>query len=637
LTLRFLLVVLLTLFASAGWAAPPIQLTVDARDVVRPGQQKVHVRLDIPTKSGALALEYPRWIPGMHGPVGPLKNIADLKIVAGGRPLMWRRDSTDLAVFHTDIPPGVASVEVTFDYLPVRGDTSEVSYGVAASPNVAILNGNAFLLYPRGANIRTTRMAYRLLLPESWKTATALTVEQETADGTVFAPVSLETLADSPVFAGAYARKVTLTGDPKVPHYLYVFGENENDLRATVTPRLIGNMNQLVAETGALFGVRHYRHFSFLLAVSDKIPVFGLEHHESSVNVLPWRSFSPEGMLPGYWDANLLPHEYVHSWNGKHRRPTGLVSDTFNSPLSTDLLWVYEGLTEYLGEVLMVRSGFRSPDRWRGDLLGSALGQSDRMDRAWQPLADVATAYPLLEVSGFSPALRGTNDVYYESMHHWLEADALIRRESGGARSLDDFCRRFFGGTNGPPTVKPYTMREVIETLNAVQPHDWAEFWEKRLQARDTTLPQQGIEASGWRMVFTDNPPPDRQGEAQTNFRHSLGFSAFGAGNIARVMPDMPAAKAGIVNGMQIIGVNGQRYTPALLRDAVRATRNNIPSIELLVWQEDRYRTIRIDYQGGERLPVLERIPDVPDLLKAIATPRIPMAFGPPMPPIPLM
>jgi predicted metalloprotease with PDZ domain len=523
LTLRTVLLVFLLFGAPGlGKAAPPIQLTVDARDVTRSGQQRVHVRLDIPAKAGPLALEYPRWVPGMHGPVGPLKNIADLKITASGRPIPWRRDSTDLAVFHCQVPSGVAAVEATFDYLPVRNDASEVSYGVAASEKVAILNGNAFLLYPRRAPIRRTQIAYRLLLPEGWKTASALTVERMAADEAAFAPVSLETLADSPVFAGAHGQKVPLTGDPKIPHYLYVFGENENDLRLTVTPRLIGSLNHLVAETGALFGARRYRHFSFLLAVSDKIPVFGLEHHESSVNVLPWRSFAADGSLPAYWDANLLPHEFVHSWNGKYRRPAGLVSETFNAPLSTDLLWVYEGLTEYLGEVLMVRCGFRSEAKWRMDLLGSALGQSDRADRAWQPLSDVATAYPLLEAAGFSPALRGTNDVYYESMHHWLEADALIRRESRGARSLDDFCRRFFGGTGGPPTVKPYTLREVLDTLNAVHPYDWADFWEKRLQARGASFPQQGVEASGWRMTFTDRVPQDRLGEAQTNTRSAF-------------------------------------------------------------------------------------------------------------------
>jgi predicted metalloprotease with PDZ domain len=611
--------------------AQTIGVFVDAQEA---NAQRVAVRVTIQAKPGGLTLQYPRWVPGAHGPVGPLRNVANLRLFVGEREIPWQRDAYDPFTFRCEVPPGATTVTANFDYLPRKGSTEEVSYGVAASDKIAIINWGALLLYPQGQPTRIQTVSAQLRIPQGWKHATALTTERQSGDTLNFAPVSLETIVDSPVFVGLHSRTVRLDEGKDVPHYLNLFADSEEMLGQGLTPALLESLQRLVAESGAMFGARHYRQFRFLLAVSNQVPVFGLEHHECSVNVLPPFSLGKNGTLdnPSWWYPNLLPHEFVHSWNGKHRRPQGLTTESFNGPHSTDLLWVYEGLTEYLGEVLMVRAGFRPATAWYGDLLQWAVGQGNSPGRTWQTLGDVATAYPLI-ADGGSDLLRTTNDVYFEGELLWLEVDTRIRRQTGGRKSLDDFCRIFFGGANTAATVRPYTRRDVVSALNAVLPGDWDEFLDTRLNARGITFLSAGLENAGWRIRLTDDIPPNRISEAQTNYRYSLGFTLASSGTLLYLIPDSMGAKAGMQKGMQIAGVNGKRFSPAVLRDAVRASKekNAIP-IELLVFHEDRYRTFRLEYHGGEKIPVLERIENTPDGIAAIAAPRLPIPLGPPPP-----
>lgn len=615
--------------------AQPITVSVDAREA---STQKVSVRVTVPAKSGTLTLQYPRWVPGAHGPVGPLRNVANLRLFVGEKEIPWQRDPYDVFSFRCQVPTGATAVTAAFDYLPRKGSGDEVSYGVAASDTIVIINWGALLLYPQGQPTSTQTVSAQLRLPQGWQHATALMTERASGDTLAFASVSLETLVDSPVFAGAHSRMVRLDNGKDVPHYLNLFADSEEMLKQGLTPALIESLQRLVVESGAMFGARHYRQFRYLLAVSNQVPVFGLEHHECSVNVLPPSSLGPNGTRDSFswWYPNLLPHEFVHSWNGKYRRPQGLTTESFNAPHSTDLLWVYEGLTEYLGEVLMVRCGFRSVNAWYSDLLQWAVGQGNTPGRIWQTLSDVATAYPFI-ADGGNELLRTTNDVYFEGELLWLEIDTRIRQQTSGQKSLDDFCRVFFGGTNTAAMVRPYTQRDVVTALNTVLPGDWDSFLEERLNARGIRFLSAGLENAGWRIRLTDAVPPNRIGEAQTNYRYSLGFILGSSGTLSYVVPDSVAAKVGLQRGMQIAGVNGKRFSPPLLRDAVRASKEKeAMPIELLVFNEDRYQTFRLEYRAGEKIPVLERIENTPDRIADIAAPRLPIPLGPPPPPLPL-
>jgi predicted metalloprotease with PDZ domain len=377
-------------------------------------------------------------------------------------------------------------------------------------------------------------------------------------------------------------------------------------------------MQKLVTESAALFGARHYDKFTFLLALTSGLPQYGLEHHESTVNVLRPTALGDGTGTPGQWNANLLPHEYVHSWNGKHRRPYGLAGTRFNQPLSTDLLWVYEGLTEYLGEVLMVRCGFYPFEAEREHLRQLLLSLDGREARKWQSLREAALLYPLISRRGDGTRLRLSNDIYYESQLHWLEADALIRQKSQERLSLDDFCRRFFGGTNRGPEVKPYTEAELVAALTATLPsHDWAGWLRSRFDATEPRAPRTGLERAGWPEQLgeiDETRAPRRASEALTDFRYSLGFRLSGP-KITQLEPDSFAVQAGLTVGASFTQLNGQPFTNAALRDAIRASKSQAVQ---LVFQVDGAREVKFDYLGGERLSLLKRSPETPDRLTQI-------------------
>ena len=590
-------------FVALFLAAPPapLTLTIDAREV---SKQVVHVTQRFPVKPGPLTLEYPKWIPGMHEPVGPVQNLVRLVFSGKGKPISWRRDGYDVYAFQLTVPPGVSELEAHFDYLPKPNDSDEIAYGVAATAQLAVINPSALLLAPRGSDLKTTQLAPTLLLPDGWQKATSLPTTPT---------VSLERLMDSPVFAGRYLRRFDLPSPDGVPHTLAVLADT--DEVATPNAHTLSCMQKLVTESAALFGARHYDKFTFLLALTSGLPQYGLEHHESTVNVLRPNALGDGTSTPGQWNANLLPHEYVHSWNGKHRRPYGLAGKTFNQPLSTDLLWVYEGLTEYLGEVLMVRCGFYPFDAEREHLRQALLSLDAREARKWQSLREAALAYPLIAAKGDGTRLRLSNDVYYESMLHWLEADALIRQKSQGKLSLDDFCRRFFGGVNRGSEVKPYTEAELAATLSATLPgQDWAGWLRARFDATDSRAPRLGLELAGWPEQLGEVNEPRREPETLSDFRYSLGFRLAGA-RITRVEPDSFAAQAGLSVGNQLTLLNGQPFTNTALREAIRASKAQAMQ---LVLQVDSSREVRFDYLGGERLSLLVRRSEVPNRLSQI-------------------
>jgi len=622
----WVLMALLSLFplgfcgaAGGQQKAPPMVITVDAR---MPWKHRIPVRLKMAASAGPLTLVFPRWLPGMHSMQGSLGNFSRLNITADGTPVEWNRDPFDAYLIHLEVPGGAKSVEATYEYVAARDSSGEVFYGVAAGPDLAVLNPAAFSLAPQG-DPRAMTVAFSVSLPRGWSAATMLPVASGSApapETITYAPVSLYTLVDSPIMAGSHRKTIPLTipaGD--VPHTLELFADTDEILlrkAATVTPLV----TRLVAESGRMFGVRHYRAFRFMLALSTEVGRNGLEHHEGVAYVLqPDDLDGVRRQMPGNgWNTMLIPHEFTHSWNGKFRRPYGEDAHSNTAPQSADLIWVYEGLTEYLGDVLMVRSGFRSFDSWRHDLLRQTAGMRYGAGQQWQSLADAALAAPFTYVQGVGTALRSVNDVYYEGELVWLEADAIIRRESRGTKTLDDFCRLFFGGPNRGPEVIPYTRQDVISALQRTQPYDWNRFIHDRFYAPPKGLPTQGFEAAGWKLTSSDMPETPIQGVL--DYRLTFGIYTTTTGRIA-VLPGSLAERSGLEDGMTLLGVNGSLFTLARLQEAVRATRTNRAPMELLVSNENRYQTIKIAGLNGEQFPVLIRDPARPDLFSAIVAP----------------
>ena len=600
-------------------AGRPVTLVVDAREAPR---KIFHAKMTIPAKPGPLTLLYPKWLPGEHGPTGPIVDLAGLTFAAGGKAIAWRRDPIEMYAFQLEVPAGADAVEATLDYLsPV--ETSGFSSGASATANLALISWNQVLLYPKGVKSDEIDYAATLKLPAGWKYATPLARRKE-AGGTIeFEPVSLTTLVDSPVLTGSHFRVVTLETEP-IAHRIDIAADSDAALE--MSPELVGHYKNLVAETGALFGARHYRHYDFLLTLSDHTAHFGLEHHESSDDRVCERCVVDEEKRKAEL-AGLLSHEMTHSWNGKYRRPAGLQPGSFDQPMRGDLLWVYEGLTQYLGEILMARSGEVTAEQYRQSLAQTAAEMDATKGRAWRPLEDTAVAAQVLYGARPDWALwrRGV-DFYPESNLLWLEADTLIRKQTGGNKSLNDFCRLFHGGQSGPPRVIPYEFEDVAAALNQVVAFDWKGFWRTRLDrtgSEAARAPLAGIEASGWKLVYRDSPTgmqkAAEEAHESVDARFSIGLVAGKEGSIPDVVPGSPADKAGVPPGARVVAINGKRFSREVFHDAVKSSKTR--PVELLLENGDDFATYKLDYSGGERYPDLERESGKPDVLSQIIAP----------------
>lgn len=597
-------------------ATKPISIEVDARDAAR---RIFHAHLTIPATPGPLTLVYPKWIPGEHGPTGPIADVAGLKFTAGGKPVAWQRDPVDMFAFHIDVPAGAESVEAALDYLS-PADAGKFSSGASATTQLSVLSWNTVALQPQGKSGDGLTYTASLVLPSGWKYGTALPVAKEAGERIEFAPVSFTTLVDSPVLAGAHLRTLEL-GSGMPPHRIHIAADSEAALQA---PKLVVDAwNKLVAETGALFGARHYRGYSFLLTLSDHTAHFGLEHHESSDNRLPERSLVDDDARR--LGAGLLSHEMTHSWNGKYRRPAALGPGSFETPMHGGLLWVYEGLTTYLGQVLAARSGLLTPEEYRESLALTAAAMDAQAGRGWRPTLDTAVAAQILYDSRPDwKSWRRDVDFYPEGELLWLEADTVIRRETKGARSLDDFCKAFHGGANTPPLVVTYTLANVVASLDTIAHYDWARFFRERVDSVQERADLAGIESAGFRLVFTPERPllvkSREERDKLVDVRFSLGIEVKETGEIPDVLPGSPAARAGVAPGTRLVAVNGRRFNKDVLRDAVAASKTQ--PIELLIENGEFFGTHRLEYAGGPRYPHLERDEAKPDVLTAIVTPR---------------
>lgn len=603
--------------------ASKVTLAVDASESPR---KIFHARLTFDVSPGPLTLQYPKWIPGEHGPTGPISDLAGLKFTAAGKDVPWRRDLTEMYNINLEVPAGASTLEATLDYLSPANE-SGFSSAASATEQLAVISWNQMLLYPKGSNPSNITYTASLKLPAGWKFGTALPVAREGADSVEFAPASLVTLIDSPVLIGAYFRKISLSeGEPA--QAINIAADSAAALQAP--PDQITHWKNLVAEANTLFGAHHYRHYDFLLTLSNHTAHFGLEHHESSDNRVSERSLTDpdENLLM----SGLLPHEMTHSWNGKYRRPSGLATPDYQTPMQGDLLWVYEGLTEYIGSILTPRSGLSTPEQYRELLADTAADMDHRAGRAWRPLQDTADAAQILYGTGGPwESWRRSVDFYPESELIWLEADVLIRQQSQGKKSLQDFCKAFHGGQSGPPAVVPYTFDQLVAALNAVQAYDWRNFLLTRLNTKNPRAPLGGIEAGGWRVVYNDVRPnlvrAREDARDIADFRFSIGLDVYADssspdyGVINDAIFNMPAAQAGIGPGMKVVAVNGRAFSPKAMREALKLGKGGNQPLELLIKNGEYYRTFKLNYNQGEKYAHLERDSSKPDLLSEIIKP----------------
>jgi predicted metalloprotease with PDZ domain len=620
----------------AGVETAPITLSVDLTGAPR---KILHATETIPVQSSPqpanMTLVYPEWIPGEHGPTGPIVNQAGFVITTpSGERVKWERDLVDMYSYHITIPPNTTQLDIKMDYLAMSG--AEFTAGGSTSANLALLSWNTLLVYPLGGpppgdiahtNVSDIMVSPSIEIPEGWHFGTALDPIDGATEGSshaAFKTVSLEQLIDSPVLAGRWFREIDLAPEVTPKHYLDLAGDGPEDI--ALSQEHIDQFSKLVHETGALYKSRHYNSYHFLVTLSDQVAHFGLEHHQSSDDRVPEKTFVDESAF--IENGDLLPHEFTHSWNGKYRRPAGLATANYQEPMKGNLLWVYEGLTNYLGDVLAARCGIWSPEVFRDRLASiAALYNDARPGRTWRDLQDTATAAQILyDAGGPYDNWRRNVDYYEEGDLLWLEIDETIREKTHGAKSLNDFLAAFEGlGGNTQPKVVPYTFEDIVAGLNAVVPNDWTTFLRTRLDSNELHAPEMaGINAlSGYKLTYTDKPNYWSQlveGDG-LNARYSLGLTVGSTGSIGDVIIGGAADKAGLAPGFQIIAVNGRAFTPGLLRAAIQEAKGSGPAIDLIVENTGYFKLISINYHDGEKYPQLERVDDVPDRLDNILQP----------------
>ncbi|HJU07553.1 MAG TPA: peptidase M61 [Rhodanobacteraceae bacterium] len=597
--------------------AGTIALSVDASDTSQ-GIFRAHET--IPVQPGELTLLYPKWLPGNHSPSGPIDKLAGIKISANGKPLTWTRDKYDVYAFHVDVPQGASSIDVDYQFLSARARNEG---RIVMTNEMLDLQWNTVVLYPAGHYSRQITYAPSLKLPGGWQFGTALEAQGKSGDTVTFKPTPLNTLVDSPLYAGEYFKRVDLDPGAKVPVHMDLVADAPKYLE--FTPEQLQAHRNLVTQAYKLFDSHHYDHYDFLFSLSDEMSGNGLEHHQSSEDgegadyFTEWKSNAP--------GRDLLAHEYTHSWNGKFRRPADLWTPNFNVPMGDSLLWVYEGQTQYWGFVLAARSGLWNADQFKDALaLVAATYQRNRPGFDWRNVQDT-TNDPTIAQRAPLPFrnYQMSEDYYSAGQLIWLAVDSKIRSLTGGKKSLDDFAKAFFGVDNGSFVTMTYTFDDVVAALNGVAKNDWATFLRSRLDANQP--PMDGIAASGWKLVYTDKESDYEKAIEKdrkfADFAYSIGLTiAEKDGSISDVRWNSAAFKAGISPGAELVAVNGHAYKSELLKDAITAARSDHKPIELLIKHDDEYKTVPVDYHDGLQYPHLVRAGGSDYLSQIIAAKR---------------
>ncbi len=574
-------------------------LLVDTRDTAR---GIIQVKQVIPVAaSGPMTLLLPEWLPGNHAPRGQIEKIAGLTISAGDKVLKWQRDWQNVYAFKIDVPAGAKALDIIFQFVSAtEGDQGRV----VVTDEMLNLQWQSVSLYPAGWRTSRIPVEATAIYPAGWKAATALRAASATGETIRYQKTDYETLVDSPVFAGKNFASWPLGHGVT----LNVVADDAKHLVAK--PEQIDMHRKLVDQAFKLFGTRQYDHYDFLLALTDQMGGIGLEHHRSSENGVNPEYFTDWDSGPGR--RNLLPHELTHSWNGKHRRPLGQIVPDFSTPLNNDLLWVYEGQTQFWGYVLGARSGLFSKQETLDAFASIAAGLDVRRARQWRSLDDT-TYDPIITArrpKGWITWQR-SEDYYNEGLLIWLEADALIRSKTAGTKGLDDFARAFFGTKDGDWSAKPYDFAELVRTLNSVVAHDWAGFLSQRLTEKANSAPLGGLEQGGYRLVYSDTPSAfikDVEKRAkELSLTYSLGGTISKA-KLTSVVWDGPFFNAGLTMGAEIIAVNGAAYSDEAMKDAITAAKGGKDPIRLIVKTGQRVRDVPVSWTGGLRYPKLEKI-----------------------------
>jgi predicted metalloprotease with PDZ domain len=589
----------------------PVTLALDASRA-EDGIMQVHER--IPVVPGSFTIVYPKWIPGEHGPTGPLNDLAALRISANGTPIEWHRDPLDLYAFHVNVPSGTQALDVDFDVLMnAPGD-------VMSTHSLAILNWNRALLYQDGIDSHQYFVKPSIVLPDGWDFATALRGASRNGNRVDFAVTSLNALVDSPLDLGRYVKKWDLWREGPAFVQLDAFADYPQDL--DIPPNLLKAYGRMPAEAFAMYGSRHFLDYHAMLTLSDAIGFQGIEHHQSSDDRASDDFLTdPEQSLSG---GDLVTHEFSHSWNGKYRRPADLTTPNFQIPQLTDLLWVYEGMNQYLGDILSFRAGIREPKLYP-EYLASIYAQMDyETGRSTTPLIDLTTGAPYFYLArGDYPAIRrNANDFYTEGELVWLDVDTIIRERSHGARSLDTFLHRYSEPSLTGPIVATYTRAQIEKLLNEVEPYDWHDFFQKYVYETSLHPPSDELARAGWRLAYSSKPNPFITADHDIDGWYAYGAELSEEGVVRDVRENSPAWKAGLASGMHILAVNGQQFSPEVFAYAVKHAVRSTAPIALITTQTGWYQTLALNYHDGIRYPHLERIPGTTDMLSAIAAPH---------------
>jgi predicted metalloprotease with PDZ domain len=607
------LIAMTAIATAAAQQSPPVPAMTLIVDETQAARRIAFVHEEIQVKPGTLALAYPRWIPGEHGPTGPIQQVAVIRIHSGNLTLPWTRDPDDIYTIRLEVPPETDRLTVDFDTLVEN----------TISDHQLLLAWNTVVLYPRDVNKQQLMIEPSILLPANWKQGSALRVTSQSSSRVTFAPVSLERLIDSPVLAGEFFRAVPLAS--VWPAELDIGGDSQVAIGNADDAQAFALFAKLVDQDRAMFGFRHWQTLHLLVSQSAARPFDGLEHEDSPYNAIGDAGLSKKDQLEKFgWP--LLAHEQSHSWDGKYRRPAELYSKpNFQGPERTSLLWVYEGLNQYIGMLLATRAGFNDAAYMRDYLGRTAADLSIEPGRAFTPLVDTATEDWVLRAFdvGWSSLRRG-QDYYHEGALIWLRADTIIREQSQDHLTLDDFLRSFFGQRDTEPIVSPYTREEVEAALSAICPYDWHAFFETRIYRVDNKPPTDGLEAAGWRLVY--NPTPNNEPfyadlvPFSYNGAYSIGMSVKKDGTIFDVLYGTPAYEAGLGPNMTILAVDGKVYSADVLNESIAHPRNG--KITVVVRNFDSVQSHQIQYVGGVRYPHLERIPGTHDYLSEILQPR---------------
>jgi predicted metalloprotease with PDZ domain len=636
-TSRFLMafVVAGTLFARGSVSAEPtfdaplatettpMTVTLDERTAPR-GFAYTH--MTIPVQPGPFTLDYPEWIPGEHGPTGPLNDLSELRISANGQSIAWQRDQVDLYAFHVVVPPGVTSLDVDFTVLINR--PNNFVDGNLATREIMVGNWNRYLLYQRNVDNTKYFVTAKLILPPGWSYASALPLAAKNGDEVDFKTVSLETLVDSPTDSGRYALHVPAWTDGKAHAYIDVFADHPEDL--VFPPKELAAYECMFPAEVSLYGGRHWDVYHAELTLSDLIPGQGIEHHQSSDDRASDDFITNlDNQLAG---GDLVTHELSHSWNGKYRRPFDLQQPDFNDPYPehTELLWQYEGMNQYMGDLIAFRCGIKGKASDYPEYFASIYAQmASESGRRTTPIIDLTTGAPYYYADAggdYGTLRRGSGDFYTEGELMWLDVDTILRQLTHGKKSIDDYVKVFAGGTSSPRVVT-YTREDLEHYLGEVAPYDWHGFFEKYVYSIAPEPPTDEIARAGYRYVLSDKPNRylanlEKLGKFVDTFL-SAGIIVDKDGKIVELREDSPAWDAGLGVNETIVAIDGRQYTPDAWRAAVKATATSTAPLSLLVDHDGHYEDVTLQYRGGLKYPHLVRIPGTTDMLSDIVKPYV--------------